>query len=52
MTIIQKWKRHMDGLMREEGPLDIPMVEPQVRVATQCIVAALFTIAEVIQERD
>tara|TARA_R110002012_G_scaffold25769_1_gene84846 strand:- start:3 stop:164 length:162 start_codon:yes stop_codon:yes gene_type:complete len=53
MKIIQRWKRHLDELMFDEGPLDInPMVEPQVRVATQCIVAALFTIAEVIQERD
>jgi len=53
MKIIQKWKRHLDELMFDESPLDInPMVEPQVRVATQCIVAALFTIAEVIHERD
>ena len=52
MKIITKWKRHMDGLMREEGPLDIPMVEPQVAIATRCVVAALLTIAEVIQERD
>jgi hypothetical protein len=52
MKITTKWKRHMDELMREENPLDIPMVEPQVAVATRCIVAAFLTIAEVIQERD
>ena len=52
MTMIRKWKKHMDKLMSEETPLDIPMVEPQVAVATRCVIAALFTIAEVIQERD
>tara|TARA_A100001391_G_C4925238_1_gene240234 strand:+ start:202 stop:360 length:159 start_codon:yes stop_codon:yes gene_type:complete len=52
MKMIEKWRRHVDDLMWEDGPLDIPMVEPQVRVATRCIIAALFTIAEVIQERD
>tara|TARA_R100001510_G_C7582032_1_gene154669 strand:- start:8 stop:166 length:159 start_codon:yes stop_codon:yes gene_type:complete len=52
MTIMQKWKRHMDKLMSEETPLDIPMVEPQVAVATRCVIGALLTIAEVIQERD
>ena len=52
MKIIQRWKRHLDELMFDEGPLDVPMVEQQVATATRCIVAALFTIAEVIQERD
>jgi len=32
--------------------LEVQMVEQQAATTTRCIVAALLTIAEVIQERD
>jgi len=51
MIIMQKWQKIL-AIVRESMVFQHPMVEPQVRVATQCIVAALFTIAEVIHERD
>ena len=51
MTIMQKWNRIRETI-RESRAFDNPMVEPQVAIATRCVVAALLTIAEVIQERD
>lgn len=51
MTIIEKWIKQFDTI-ENTGRLDNPMIEPQVSIATKCVVAALLTIAEVIQERD
>ena len=51
MTIIEKWIKQFDNI-ENTGRLDNPMIEPQVSIATKCVVAALLTIAEVIQERD
>ena len=51
MKIIQKWIKQLDNI-ENTGRLDDPMIEPQVAKVGACIVAALLTIAEVIQERD
>ena len=51
MTIIEKWIKQFETI-ETTGRLDHPMIEPQVSIATKCVVAALLTIAEVIQERD
>ena len=51
MKIIQKWIKKIDSI-ENTGRFDNPMIEPQVSMATKCVVAALLTIAEVIQERD
>ena len=51
MTIIEKWIKQFDTI-ENTCRLDNPMIEPQVSIATKCVVAALLTIAEVIQERD
>ena len=51
MTVMQKWNRIRETI-RESRAFDNAMVEPQVAKVGACIVAALLTIAEVIQERD
>ena len=51
MEIIYEWIKQLDSI-ENTGRLDNPMIEPQVSIATKCVVAALLTIAEVIQERD
>lgn len=49
MNVIQKWIKQIDNI-ENTGRLENPMIEPQVSIATTYVVAALLTIAEVIQE--
>lgn len=49
MNVIQKWQR-IRKIIEESRALDNPMIEPEAKITTEYMVAALLTIAEVIQE--
>lgn len=49
MNVIQKWQR-IRKMIANDGCFDSPMIEPEAKITTECMVAALLTIAEVIQE--
>jgi hypothetical protein len=51
MTMMKKWKKYRK-MIADDGRFNSPMIEPEAKITTECMVAALLTIAEVIQERD